>query len=101
MNKEFVMRGQTVSTAGLNTEVLNFSGDKPGYAYRLVEFELYPSTNIGGVNDVRGELGLSPVTIRGSYSQPLLGLPSSQSFQSTHNLNLCGRSYSSLIVNCL
>ena len=37
------MRGQTAS--GL-TEVLNFSGYKPGYAYRLVEFEIFPSTNI-------------------------------------------------------
>jgi hypothetical protein len=44
MNKEFVMRGQTASGG---TEVLNFSGYKPGYAYRLVEFQLYPSTNIG------------------------------------------------------
>jgi len=40
MKKEFVMRGQTASSF---TEVLNFSGYKPGYAYRLVEFELYPS----------------------------------------------------------
>jgi len=48
MRKEFVMRGQTASTAGLNTEVLNFGKYKAGYAYRLVEFELYPSTNIGG-----------------------------------------------------
>jgi len=39
MKKEFVMRGRTAS--GL-TEVLNFSGYKPGYAYRLVEFQLYP-----------------------------------------------------------
>ena len=45
MNKEFVMRGQTAS--GL-TEVLNFSGYKPGYAYRLIELSLYPSTNIIG-----------------------------------------------------
>ena len=44
MKKEFVMRGQTASG---ETEVLNFSGYKPGYAYRLTEFELYPSTNIG------------------------------------------------------
>jgi len=44
MKKEFVMRGQTAS--GL-TEVLNFSGYKPGYAYRLVEFQVYPSTAIG------------------------------------------------------
>jgi len=44
MKKEFVMRGQTASG---ETEVLNFSGYKPGYAYRLVEFDLYPSTNVG------------------------------------------------------
>lgn len=44
MNKEFVMRGQTASG---ETEVLNFSGHKPGYAYRLTEFQLYPSTSIG------------------------------------------------------
>lgn len=50
MRQEFVMRGQTASG---QTEVLNFSGYKPGYAYRLVEFSLYPSTNIGGA---RGEL---------------------------------------------
>jgi len=47
MKKEFVMRGQTASG---ETEVLNFSGYKPGYAYRLTEFQLYPSTNIGTVN---------------------------------------------------
>jgi len=40
MRKEFIMRGQ----------VLNFSGYKPGYAYRLVEFDIYPSTNIQGNN---------------------------------------------------
>jgi len=43
MNKEFVMRGQTAS--GL-TEVLNFSGNTPGYAYRLVEFQIYPGEAI-------------------------------------------------------
>ncbi len=40
MKKEFVMRGQTASD---NREVLNFSGYKPGYAYRLVEFSIFPS----------------------------------------------------------
>jgi hypothetical protein len=44
MNKEFVMRGQTASGS---TEVLQFSGFKPGMAYRLTEFQLYHSTNIG------------------------------------------------------
>ena len=47
MNKEFVMRGQTASG---KTETLNFSGYKPGYAYRLTEFTLYPSTNILGAH---------------------------------------------------
>ena len=46
MNKEFVMRGQTGSG---QTEVLNFSGKTDGYAYRITEFVLWPSTNIGGV----------------------------------------------------
>ena len=45
---DFVMRGQTPSTDGSNTEVLNFSGFKPGYAYKMTEFKIYPSTNIGG-----------------------------------------------------
>jgi len=44
MKKEFVMRGQTASG---QQEVLNFSGHKKGYAYILVEFQLYPSTDIG------------------------------------------------------
>jgi len=48
MNKEFVMRGQTASGS---TEVLNFSGNKPGYAYRMTEFSLYPSTGVGSGND--------------------------------------------------
>ena len=44
MNKEFVMRGKTESG---QTEVLNFSGYKPGYAYRMTEFSIYPSSGIG------------------------------------------------------
>jgi len=40
MKKEFVMRGQTASDT---EEVLNFSGYKPGYAYRMTEFTLWPS----------------------------------------------------------
>ena len=43
MPQEFVMRGKTAS--GL-VETLNFSGYKPGYAYRLTEFQLYPSSSI-------------------------------------------------------
>ena len=62
MKKEFVMRGQTVSrnTSAsppvLGTEILNFSGFKPGMAYRLTEFKLYPSTN---VNSQGAELSAS------------------------------------------
>ena len=37
MRKDFVMRGQT---ANEGEEVLNFSGHKPGYAFRLVEFQI-------------------------------------------------------------
>jgi len=44
MNKEFVMRGQTASG---QTEVLNFSGNKPGYAYRMTEFIIYPGAAVG------------------------------------------------------
>jgi len=45
MRKEFVMRGQTAS--GL-TEVLQFGKYKQGYAYKLIDFQLWPSTNIAG-----------------------------------------------------
>jgi len=47
MKEDFVMRGQTAS--GL-TEIINFGGHKDGYGFLLTEFEVYPSTNIGGVN---------------------------------------------------
>jgi len=43
MKKEFIMRGKTESG---QTEVLNFGGYKPGYAYRLTEFALYPSSSV-------------------------------------------------------
>jgi len=45
MRKTFVMRGQTASAG---SEVLNFGKYKQGYAYRMTEFQIYPSTNIGG-----------------------------------------------------
>jgi hypothetical protein len=43
MKKEFVMRGRTASGT---QEVLNFSGNKEGYAYKLTEFRLFPSSAI-------------------------------------------------------
>ena len=45
MRKTFVMRGRTASGG---TEVLNFGKYKQGYAYRMTEFTLYPSQDIGG-----------------------------------------------------
>ena len=47
MKKEFVMRGQTASG---REEVLNFSGFKPGMAYKMTHFQIYPSTSIGQSN---------------------------------------------------
>jgi len=47
MKNEFVMRGKTASGG---TEVLNFSGYKPGHAYRLTEFQLFPSASLGSNN---------------------------------------------------
>jgi len=43
--EELIMRGQTASG---ETETLNFSGFTPGYAYIMTEFQIYPSTSIGG-----------------------------------------------------
>jgi len=48
MRKEFVMRGQLAHGV---SEVLNFSGYKPGYAYRLTEFSVWPSISIHGATD--------------------------------------------------
>ena len=50
MKKEFVMRGKTASGT---TELLEFGGrqkENKNMAYRLVEFELFPSTAIGTQN---------------------------------------------------
>tara|TARA_Y100001963_G_C6502114_1_gene318328 strand:+ start:123 stop:578 length:456 start_codon:yes stop_codon:yes gene_type:complete len=44
---KFVMRGQTASD---HQEVLNFSGFKPGYAYRMTDLTIYPSVSIGTEN---------------------------------------------------
>jgi len=44
MRKTFVMRGKTAS--GL-TEVLQFGKYKAGYAYRMTDFRLFPSTAVG------------------------------------------------------
>jgi hypothetical protein len=64
MRKEFVMRGQTASD---NTEVLNFGKYKAGYAYRMTEFLIWPSTSIG---DVHNELAAT-VTAAKTAENPL------------------------------
>ena len=48
MKKQFIMRGQTASSG---EEVLNFTGHKEGFGFKLIEFEIYPSTNLGGEAD--------------------------------------------------
>jgi len=48
MRKTFVMRGQTASGS---TEVLNFGKYKQGFAYKMTDFQIYPSTGIGSNND--------------------------------------------------
>ena len=85
---EFVMRGRTDSTSGSNTEVLNFSGFKPGYAYRLVEFSLYPMTpHTGGKTlvgtIVAGKTAMDPEII--NYNDPSLIAVALESFNCTHN----------------
>ena len=42
---EILMRGQ--SECGV-TETLNFSGFKPGYSYKLIEFMILPGVALGG-----------------------------------------------------
>jgi len=61
MKKEFVMRGRTEDG---NTEVLNFSGFKPGMAYRCTEFALWPSTNAGDAHyELLGTLTASKTAV--------------------------------------
>lgn len=53
MKKEFVMRGKVeynTSKSSYLPEVLNFSGFKDGYAYKITEFSLYPGSGIGTSN---------------------------------------------------
>jgi len=50
MPEDIIMRGKTEPGA---SEVLNFSGHTPGYAYQLVDFDIYPTTTIGSLG---GEL---------------------------------------------
>ena len=47
MKKDFVMRGKLATG---ETEVLNFSGHKAGYAYKLRQLDVYPGSGIGSAN---------------------------------------------------
>ena len=64
MNKEFIMRGKTASGG---TEVLNFSGNTPGYAYRMTEFKIYPSGPIAASSSI--EL-MATVTAAKTFEDP-------------------------------
>jgi hypothetical protein len=46
MPKELIMRGKTASG---ETETLSFGGDKSDHAYRMIEFQIYPSVNAAQV----------------------------------------------------
>jgi len=75
MNKEFVLRGQTASGG---TEVLNFSGNKPGYAYRLVEFQVYPSELANASGEYAGTItagktAVAPITGINFNDEGLIG----------------------------
>jgi len=48
MRKTFVMRGNLAHGV---SEVLNFGKYKQGYAYRMTEFSVWPSTSIHGATD--------------------------------------------------
>jgi len=54
MPEEFIIRGQTADfkTTG-DTHTINFSGHKRGYGFKLIEFQIYPST---GLHEVDQEL---------------------------------------------
>ncbi len=64
MPKEFIMRGKTAS--GTN-EVINMGGQaRPGYVYRLIKFDLWPSTDIFSTNQ---ELSAT-ITADNAYEDP-------------------------------
>jgi len=87
MNKEFVMRGQTASG---ETEILNFRGNKPGYGYRLVQFDLFPGSGIGSdANELCGTVTAGKVAVTptdpdfddpGLIASAMFGASSSQAY---------------------
>jgi len=97
MRKTFVMRGQTNSG---ETEVLNFGKYKQGYAYKITEFQLYPSTNIGGddfelVGSITaGKTAVAPTDPNFNND----GLIATVHF-STHNYGQIGPSATLMVIN--
>jgi len=95
MRKEFVMRGQTASG---ETEVLQFGKYKAGYAYRLTEFKLWPSTNLGNKHQ---ELYAS-ITAAKTFEDPINpnynndGLIGTAIFIESYDVNY-GPNYASLV----
>jgi len=61
MPKEFIIRGRTAS---LETEVLNMTGWRPGYAYSIHQFDIYPGALIGGANyELSGTISATQIAI--------------------------------------
>ena len=89
--EEFVMRGKTASGG---TEVLNF-GSKHGYAFRIIEFSLFPTTNVGNVNHemmgtvTAGNTAITPIapdfSDEGLIASSVFNSPSSIGSTGWHN----------------
>ena len=89
--EEFVMRGKTASGG---TEVLNF-GSKHGYAFRIIEFSLFPTTNVGNVNHemmgtvTAGKTAITPIapdfSDEGLIASSVFNSPSSIGSTGWHN----------------
>jgi len=75
MKKDFVIRGQTASGG---TEILEFGGHKEGYAYKLIEFQVYPSelANASGeyaATLTAGKTAIAPITGINFSNEALIG----------------------------
>jgi len=67
MRKQFVIRGRLDGTVSKGIKTIRISGKETGYAFRIVDFQLYPATDIGGsqleacASIARGSTPLDPV----------------------------------------
>jgi len=80
-NRQFIMRGQTATQ---KIEILNFSGHKKGVGFKLLEFIIYPSTQI---------LGPANWEMVGSITADINVVPNPQS-PDFRNEGLIGTAYS-------